>query len=176
MNSIRSIYIPHVEEGITAEYIMDVIYSNGIATVSRITLIPYYFPSKYSGETYKQAFIDIYAWHETETAYEFIQALKYSPEETRLVHSADNWWVVEVNPKPWITTVEFFDQYTTVNLSLVINANNIICMMEYVLQQATNEYGAKLLEHLSNESEWLSIEKSLFDEKAYQQLEDDLCL
>jgi hypothetical protein len=176
MNPIKSIYIPHVEQGITAEYIMNAFEVSEIATVSRITLIPYYFPSKYSGEIYSQAFIDIYTWHETEAAYEFIQALKYSNEETRFVYSADNWWVVEVNSKPWITTMSLFNEYTIVNWSLEINANNIICMMEFVFQKATNELGAKLLEHLSNESEWLSIEKSLFEEKAYQQLEDDLCL
>jgi len=43
-------------------------------------------------------------------------------------------------------------------------------------QRATDELGTKVLEHIWNESEWRDIEKSLFEEKAYQQLEDDLCL
>jgi len=157
MNPVKSIYIPHIEEGVTAEYIMNAFEANEIATVSRITLVPYNCPSKYTGETYSRAFIDIYAWHETETAYEFIQALKYSTEETRFTHSVDNWWVVEVNAKPWITTMDLFEEYTTDNWTLEINAKHIICMLEFVFQQATNKLGAKLLEHLSNESEWLSI-------------------
>jgi hypothetical protein len=176
MNPIASIYIPHVEQGITAEYIMNAFEANEIATVSRITLIPYYSPSKYSGETYRQAFIEIHSWHETEAAYEFIQGLKYSSEETRFVHSGDSWWVVEVNPKPWITTMDLFEPYTTANWILSINAQELVSMMQSAFQRATNELGAKLLEHISHESEWLSIEKSLYEEKAYQQLEDDLCL
>ena len=176
MNPIKSIYVPHVEQGITAEYIMNAFEASEIATVSRITLVPYSCPSKYTGETYSQAFIDIYAWHETETAYEFIQALKYSTEETRLVHSGDNWWVVEVNPKPWITTMDLFEKYTTINWMLSINAQELVSILQSAFQRATNELGAKLLEHISHESEWLSIERSLFEEKAYQQLEDDLCL
>jgi hypothetical protein len=175
MNPIKSIYIPHIEQGVTAEYIMNSFEKNEIATVSRITLVPYSSPSKYSGEKYSQAFIDIYSWHATEAAYDFIQSL-YSSEETRLVHSGDNWWVVEENPKPWITTMDLFDQYTTINWFLPANSNKIVWIMQSAFQTATNELGAKLLEHLSYESEWASIEKSLFEEKAYQQLEDDLCL
>jgi hypothetical protein len=176
MNPIKSIYIPHVEQGITAEYIMNAFEANEIATVSKITLVPNYSPSKYSGEIYVQAFIDIHSWHETESAYEFIQTLKYSSEETRFVHSGDSWWVVEVNPKPWITTMNLFEDYTVVNWMLSINAQELVSMLEATFQRATNELGAKLLQRLSDESEWLSIERSLFEEKAYQQLEDDLCL
>jgi hypothetical protein len=176
MNPIASIYIPHVEQGITAEYIMNAFEANEIATVSRITLIPYYSPSKYSGETYSQAFIEIHSWHETEAAYEFIQGLKYSSEETRFVHSDDNWWVVEVNPKPWITTMDLFKEYTTNNFALLIDAYEVASMLQATFQRATNELGAKLLQRLSDESEWRDIEASLFEEKAYQQLEDELCL
>ena len=176
MNPIASIYIPHVEQGITAQYIIEAFEDSEIATVSRITLIPYSSPSKYSGETYSQAFIDIYSWHETEAAYDFIQSLRSFDEETRFVHSDNKWWVVEVNQKPWITTMELFEKETTVNWLVNISVSDVLLCIQAQFQKATNELGAKLLEHISHESEWLSIEKSLYEEKAYQQLEDDLCL
>ena len=176
MNSIRSIYIPHVEEGITAEYIMDVIYSNGIATVSRITLLPNIYSNKYSSETYREAYIDIDSWHETEAAYSFIQQLHKSPEETRFHHSGDKWWLVEINDRPWITTMSLFEKETTVNWLVCSDVYDIMCDLSIAFQQAKNVLFNKLMDHLENEQDWIDIEKSLSEEKDYQQLEYDLCL
>ena len=176
MNSITSIYIPFVEQSITADYIMDVFYNNDIATVSRVTLIPDVYPSKYSGETYSQAFIDIYTWHDTESAYNFIQSLNNSSKETRFTHSKENWWPVEINKKPWITTMDLFEEDTTVNWLLFADIYGIMCNIKPVLQRATNELGAKLMAMLKENQEWDDIEESLYEEKIYQQLEDDLCL
>ena len=176
MNSITSIYIPFVEQSITADYIMDVFYNNDIATVSRVTLIPDVYPSKYSGETYSQAFIDIYTWHDTESDYNFIKSLNDSNKETRFAHSLDNWWPVEINKKPWITTMGLFEEDTTVNWLLFADIYDIMCNIQPVLQRATNELGAKLMAMLKQNLEWDDIEESLYEEKRYQQLEDDLCL
>ena len=176
MNSIKSIYIPHVEEGITAEYIMDVIYSNGIATVSRITLLPNISSNKYSGNTYMEAYIDIDSWHETETAYNFIQQLHKSPEETRFVHSGDKWWLVEVNRSPWVTTCSLFEKETTVNWLVCTDAYEIMCNLDAAFQMARTVLFCKIMDHIEDEEDWLSIEKSLSEEKTYQQLEYDLCL
>jgi hypothetical protein len=176
MNSIRSIYIPHVEEGITAEYIMDVIYSNGIATVSRITLLPNISSNKYSGNTYMEAYIDIDSWHETETAYKFIQQLRKSPEETRFVHSGDKWWLVEVNRSPWVTTCSLFEKETTVNWLVCTDVYEIMCNLDAAFQMARTVLFEKIMDHIEDEEDWLSIEKSLSEEKTYQQLEYDLCL
>jgi hypothetical protein len=176
MTPINSIYISRIEEEICAEYIMNAFEENELATVSRVTLIPYHSPSKYNGEKYCQAFIDIHSWHETEAAYNFIQSLKYSSEEIRFAYSGDLWWVVEVNPKPWITTMGLFEQYTTLNWLLLFNAYESANILQSAFQRATNELSAKLLQRLSDEAEWRDIEISLSEEKAYQQLENDLCL
>ena len=86
MSPINSIYISRIKKDICAKYIMNAFEVNDIATVSRVTLIPYHSRSKYNGEKYWKAFIDIHSWHETETAYNFIQGLKYSCEEIRFVY------------------------------------------------------------------------------------------
>jgi hypothetical protein len=176
MNYITSIYIPFVESTITADYIMDVFYNNDIATVSRVTLIPDVYPSKYSGETYTQAFIDIHEWHDTEAALHFIHSLNDSTKETRFTHYKDNWWPVEINQKPWITTMDLFQEDTTVNWLLF---TNIYPLLNTVLQRATNDLGARLmakLKEIQQNLEWDDIQLSLYEEKRYQQLEDDLCL
>jgi hypothetical protein len=177
MNSpIKSIYIPHVEEGITAEYIIDVFYLNDIATVSKITLIPHTYPSKYTGETYSHAFIDINNWHETEAAYGFIQHLRRKNEETRLNHTCDSWWIVEINKKPWITSMPLFENETTINYLVEAKVYEIICDLKPTFQMAKNNLISNLVNRLHEYTEWRDIELSLFEEKAYQQLEDDLCL
>ena len=179
MNTINSIYIPFVEQGVTSEYIMDVFASNEIATVSRITLIPYVSRSKYSEERYSQAFIDIDTWHETEVAYNFIQSLRDFSKETRFTYSSTNWWTVEINPKPWITCMELFKEDTTTNELLYAEIYQIICDIIPSFQRTTNDLGAKLLEHIQKKrdfSDWKDIELSLFEEKQYQQMEHELCL
>jgi len=172
MNYITSIYIPFVESNITADYIMDVFYNNDIATVSRLTLIHDVYPSKYSGLTYSQAFIDIHEWHDTEAAFHFIHCLNDSTKETRFTHYKDNWWPVLINQKPWITTMHLFQEDTTVNWLLFIPTPTYTP----TYTPTTNALGAKILDKLQQNIEWDDIILSLYEEKKYQQLEDDLCL
>jgi hypothetical protein len=176
MNSIRSIYIPHVEEGITAEYIIDVFYLNDIATVSKVTLIPHASPSKYIGETYRHAFIDINNWHETEDAYDFIQRLHRADKETRFSHTCDSWWLVKINKKPWITSMQLFEKETTINYLVDAKVYDIICDLRPTFEMAKKDLVTKLLDRLDEYTEWRDIELSLFEEKEYQQLEHELCL
>jgi hypothetical protein len=69
-----------------------------------------------------------------------------------------------------------FEQYTTLNWLLLFNAYESANILQSAFQRATNELSAKLLQRLSDEAEWRDIEISLSEEKAYQQLENDLCL
>ena len=174
MNVISSIYIPFVEGFINAQYIIDAFYCKEIATISRVTLVPS-APSKYSGEIYCQAFIDIDSWHETEAAYNFIQSLKVSTNETRFNHSHTNWWLVEINEKPWITSMELFRENTFINELLYVDIYAIICDLVPAFRHAVSEIGDKFFNSL-DDPDWKDIETSLYEEKAYQQLEDDLCL
>lgn len=95
---ISSIYIPHVENYITADYIADVLNKSKIATVKRIALQPY--KKNKSERLYQKAFVDIHEWHDTENAYNFIQKLQKTSMETRLIHATDRWWIVKINEYP----------------------------------------------------------------------------
>lgn len=89
---IESLFIPFVELYVDADYIMDVFYTNSIASVSRVTF-------ENDGSAYKRAYVDIYEWHDSEIAYNFIKRLKEGKIETRLIHSDDDWWNVKINYK-----------------------------------------------------------------------------
>ena len=93
MSTITSLVIPCVEMCYTAEYIANVFWTQGIAQVSNITLIPYPTNTEYL----QVAYIYIGTWCDTEVAYNFLQRLKDMNKETRLVHTSENWWPVAFN-------------------------------------------------------------------------------
>ena len=104
MSTITSLVIPCVEMQYTAEYIVNVFWNQGIAQVSNVTLIPYPTNTEYL----QMAYIYIDSWCDTEVAYNFLQRLKDTNKETRLVHSSEDWWPVEAN-----TTNLFMLNYST---------------------------------------------------------------
>jgi hypothetical protein len=104
MSTITSLVIPCVEMCYTAEYIVNVFWNQGIAQVSNVTLIPYPTNTEYL----QMAYIYIDSWCDTEVAYNFLQRLKDTNKETRLVHSSEDWWPVEAN-----TTNLFMLNYST---------------------------------------------------------------
>ncbi len=157
---IKSLYLPAIEVSFTADQVIDAFYCQNIATISRVSLIPY--ESK-SGLRYR-AYADIHEWHPSEAAYNFIQRLKDPKIEARLVHNDDNWWVVEVNKKPFITTSKKMSQFTTINY-LVVAMSEPECL-PWILSRDDAE----------EESDWKEIEKELSEMLAYQNLEYELCL
>ena len=112
---IKSLFIASIDASLNAEYIMEVFYCLDIATIKRVTLVPF---STKSG-IFKRAYIDIHEWHPTEGAYNFIQRLKDPNREARIVHHIDEWWVVDVNKNPTITTKKKMEQFTTINYLVV---------------------------------------------------------
>jgi hypothetical protein len=96
MNSITSIYIPFVEIDTDADYIIESFYCNNIATIRSVTFVV-------DKKNRRNAFIDIAEWHETETAYNFVNSLRNPNRETRFVHHDDDWWVVDINNDHHIT-------------------------------------------------------------------------
>lgn len=91
--SIKSVMITCVESQYTQEYIANVFWRQHIAKVGSITLIPYLK----NGQIYSIAYIAIDEWCDSEAAYNFIQRLKDSSREVRIVHQDDDWWTVEIN-------------------------------------------------------------------------------
>lgn len=96
---------------------MEAFYCHEIATISKISLVS--FNTK-SGMRNK-AYIDIYEWHSTESAYNFIQRLKDPKRETKFVHNDDNWWLVCIGKKPFNSNIKRLDKpkvTTTINYLL----------------------------------------------------------
>jgi hypothetical protein len=91
--SIKSLMINCVESQYTQEYIANVFWRQNIAKVSTITLIPYLNNS----EICSIAYINIDQWCDSEASYNFIQRLKDSSKEARIVHHDDEWWPVQIN-------------------------------------------------------------------------------
>lgn len=81
----------------TADYIIEVLYIQRIALVSRIILVPYVSP--YDGEMYNNAYIDVHEWINNEHSQGFIKMLQ-SPlpygKEVYLYHYNDLGWPVRL--------------------------------------------------------------------------------
>ena len=90
---IKSLMINCIGSQYTAEYIANVFWTQHIAKVSSVTLIPYL--KNY--EVFSTAYITIHEWCDREVAYNFIQRLKDYTKEARIVHHEDDWWPVEIN-------------------------------------------------------------------------------
>jgi hypothetical protein len=157
---IKSLFIGAIETSFTADHIMDAFYCQDIATISRVTLVP--FKAKYG--LLNRVYLDIHEWHTTEAAYNFIQRLKDPSREARIVHSDDNWWAVKVNKNPFITNSKKMAKFTTINY-LVAQMSDPECL-PWIL------YG----QHAQEETEWKEIDKELSEMLAYQNLEYELCL
>ena len=158
---IKSLYIPAVDVTLTADYIMDAFYCQDIATISRVTLVT--FNKKYG--RLNRAYIDIHEWHPTEGAYNFIQRLRDPNREARIVHNDDNWWAVEVNRTPFITTSKKMAKFTTVN-HLLDDMTELVCLPWLLYRNSEEE----------EKKEWNELEKELSEMLAYQNLEYELCL
>ncbi len=105
--SIKSLMIANVETQFTAEYIANVFWNQKIAQVSSITLIPYLKDT----EIVQMAYITIQSWCDSEVAYNFIQRVKVSEGEARLIHQSDDWWSVQINTHN--DGILFVGDYTT---------------------------------------------------------------
>jgi hypothetical protein len=146
MNAITSIYLRFIETSYDADYICDAFYCNDIATVSKITLIPFTHDNK----TFYSAYIDIAVWHETEKAYKFIMSLRNPHNETRFEHEEDAWWVAEINKIPEMTSSVAMACYTSINY-LIYNE-------EAEMEAAQEElFIIQSIQHLTEDPDWKSI-------------------
>jgi hypothetical protein len=101
---------------------------------------------------YYRAYVDIHEWHDNEGAYNFVQRLKNPSLETRFVYNEDDWWVVEINKKPWMTKTK--------------NGNTIINWLVDNTPTVNEDV----------DPDWLEIEHELSETHIYRQLEYELCL
>lgn len=86
---VLSLVIPCVSPTVSAGDIARTFYRLDIATLKAITLLPVCDAIC--------AYIEIGYWHETETAYRFIERLRNPEKETRVVYDDPSWWIVMEN-------------------------------------------------------------------------------
>jgi hypothetical protein len=166
-----SIYIPHVEYGIDAQYIANVFYCQNIATVKRITLVPYVKAiSKYDYICLQRAYIDIHNWHDSEVAYSFIHRILDEQREARIIYDIIDeacWWVVEENKKPWITKCLQMRKKTT-EFEIIDNDESIADILfeldiEEMLKEDEEDEDIEELEKLvhpvDDDLEWKELEE-----------------
>ena len=96
--STMNLFMPRIEADYSAADMIDTFYVNGIATVSRVVYKPYVSKNT----LYYRAYVNIHEWHDNESAYNFIKRLNFPKKETRFVYNKDNWFVVRIDPKPWL--------------------------------------------------------------------------
>lgn len=155
MSAINSLFIPCVHADCTALDMIDIFYVNHIATVSRITFIP--FINKENTINYR-AYLDIHEWHDSEAAYNLISRIKNPEKEARFVYEDDNWWNIEINKKPWMT--KSGRGHTIVN---------------WLLEQPDAFKPTPKVEPVED-PDWKEIERELFAMHDYRNLEYELCL
>ena len=82
-------------EGVkNSEYIANAFWSQNIAQVSSIVLLPYLKNNKLC----QMAYIEISSWCDSEVAYNFIRRLKVLEGEARINHNLnEDWWAVQIN-------------------------------------------------------------------------------
>jgi hypothetical protein len=91
--SVNNLIISRIESQYTPEYIINTFWNQEIAKINNIYLFPY----RKGNEYFNIAYISVDQWCDTEAAYNFIQRLKSSNRETRIVHHDDEWWCVQIN-------------------------------------------------------------------------------
>jgi hypothetical protein len=91
------LFIHNIDPNYSTDYIIEVLYIQNIAKVSRIITVPY--TSQYDGKMYMNAYIDVHEWNNNEYSQEFIKMLE-SPlpygKEVYLYHYNNLGWPVRL--------------------------------------------------------------------------------
>jgi hypothetical protein len=114
---IKSIYIPNVEQSFTPEYIANILSVEGIANVSRITMVPV---DKFDSNTmnpskiYFKVYIEILFWHDTNKANYILNCLENNSLIPTLIYNAENLWDLKINKRPHICYTPLYKNMTTI--------------------------------------------------------------
>jgi hypothetical protein len=186
---IKSLFMPFVELYVDADFIMNLFYTSNIATVRRVTF-------QQDGNPYKKAYVDIYEWHDTEIAYNFIKRLHNPNVETKIIHSDDDWWIVKINQK----REEFYYDHYSTHINYLIedihrspqdedDVNKVpheefksnqkgMMLLAYIKNNAIKEQekAAQIQDKEQDLKDWSEIEMLLDTVFKYQTFEFDLCI
>ena len=153
---ISSIIISGITEGYTSEYIANVLWKQGLAQVSRITMLPYLEHD--SNTICFTAYADIQAWADTEAAFNFIKRLDKT-FVARIVHHDDDAWHVRLNTR--------------------YNANDNVHLFAYATNFNTQYYLQPLEQTATQELEDIDLELEqdmqdlLYDIEEHERLTED---
>ena len=117
MEMTRSLFISNVEDQFTPECIVNIFYNEGIANISRITLLP---EDKFNIETmdpnkkYNKAYIEVVSWHDTVRAHNILACLNNIAYKPILFYDEENCWEIKINKRPSICYNPIHKKYTTV--------------------------------------------------------------
>lgn len=98
---VLSLIIPVVAPNIDAGFIARTFYKLEIATIKQITLLAVCD----TVDAYC-AYIEIGHWHDTESAYHFIERLRNPNKEARIVYDDPSWWVIFENTDNYHVTFD----------------------------------------------------------------------
>jgi len=75
---ITSFVIDGLDANCNPHYIFDALYTADIATVSRVTMLPYqeWSPFMQTMLEFTRAYVEVHEWHDTEAAFNMISSLK----------------------------------------------------------------------------------------------------
>ena len=128
-------------EGVNnSEYIANAFWSQNIAQVSSIVLLPYLKNNKLC----QMAYIEIASWCDSEVAYNFIRRLKVLEGEARLNHNLnEDWWAVQINThydgQPFIdASTVTFSQRSFVKAVEEIEDGETLTDSEFEFDEATS--------------------------------------
>ena len=121
---IKSLYISGVSEQYCANYIANLLYSDGIATVSRITFLPedkldirHMDPNL----NYYKAYIEILYWHDNDTVHHMIDSLLTGACNVLLTYDGIHLWEVKINKRASICYNPAYQSSTTVFTPILHN-------------------------------------------------------
>ena len=156
MSFIKNLFIPCVEASYPAHDLIDAFYLSGIATVSEVDYEPYMDKNC----LYYRAYLEVHEWHDTEAAFEFINSLNNSANETVYRNDIIS-FVVEINEEPWL--VPLSKCYRTIS-SLIHNSYDTV---ETSVCQDEEEYDS----YEEDEEEYDSYEEDDEDEQDREEYE-----
>ena len=121
---IKSLYIAGVSEQYSANYIANLLCSDGIATVSRITFLPedkldvrHMDPNL----NYYKAYIEILYWHDNDNVNHMIHSLLTGTCKVLLTYDGVNVWEVKINKRASICYNPAYQSSTTIFTPMIRN-------------------------------------------------------
>jgi hypothetical protein len=136
---IKSLFISGVQEEYTAEFIANLFYVDGIATVSRITLLPedHLDDTMDPEKKYFKAYIEILHWHDSLKIRFMQENLCAGINKTLLTYDGFHFWEIKINQRPYICYQPINKLYTTIFTSYI---EHDIILQPYLLNYVYTPY------------------------------------